>query len=73
MNKKRMGKIIQKMRIEKEMTRLVLSKKMSCSPTTIFKWERGLMCPSMENLTKLESILGMNILSSEFMEAVVAK
>lgn len=73
MDKKRMGKIIQKMRIEREMTRLQVSEKMGCSPTTILKWERGMMCPSMENLAKLESILGMNILSDQFMEAAVNK
>ena len=68
MNTKEMGKIIHKGRIDKEMSRIELARKVGCSAQTVFRWEKGQLTPTLKNLTAIENVLEVGILTKYFMQ-----
>ena len=57
----KVGKLINKLRKEKNMTQKELADAMSLSDRTISKWERGMGCPDVSLLSELSKTLGVNI------------
>lgn len=57
----KVGKLIYKLRKEKNMTQKELADLMNLSDRTISKWERGIGCPDVSVLRELSNILGVNI------------
>ena len=57
----KVGKLILRLRKEKNMTQKDLADKLNLSDRTISKWERGLGCPDVSLLNELSQILGVNI------------
>lgn len=55
-----MGKLIQRLRLEKGFTQRELAEKLHISDRTISKWERGAGCPDISILPKLAAILEVN-------------
>lgn len=61
MNCDKVGKLINNLRKEKNMTQKQLADLMNISDKTISKWERGLGCPDVSLLPELSQRLGVNI------------
>ncbi|MEF9951040.1 MAG: helix-turn-helix domain-containing protein [Clostridium sp.] len=61
MDNTRIGKLIYKLRKEKNMTQKSLADLMNISDKAISKWERGLGCPDISLLPQLCSILDISI------------
>lgn len=61
MNCDKIGRLIYKLRKEKNMTQKQLADLMNISDKTISKWERGLGCPDVSLLPELSQIIGVNI------------
>lgn len=61
MNCNDIGKLICKLRKEKDMTQKQIADLMNISDKAISKWERGLGCPDVSLLPELSQILGVNI------------
>lgn len=57
----KVGKLILKLRKEKNMTQKELAEAMNISDKTVSKWERGLGCPDVSLLSELSDILEVNI------------
>ena len=57
----KVGKLILRLRKEKNMTQKDLADRMHLSDRTISKWERGLGCPDVSLLNELSQILGINV------------
>ncbi|MGL5440106.1 MAG: helix-turn-helix domain-containing protein [Filifactoraceae bacterium] len=57
------GKIIRKIRLEKNMTQKQLANIMNISDKTVSKWERGLGLPEISLLNDLSEILGVDLAS----------
>ncbi|WP_310601821.1 helix-turn-helix domain-containing protein [Anaerosporobacter sp.] len=57
----KVGKLILKLRNEKNYTQKQLADAMNISDKTISKWERGLGCPDVSLLHTLSDVLGVNI------------
>ncbi|MBS4539441.1 helix-turn-helix domain-containing protein [Clostridium sp. D2Q-11] len=57
----KIGKLILRIRKEKNMTQKEVADAMNISDKTISKWERGLGCPDVSLLRELSHILGVNI------------
>lgn len=57
----KIGKLIYKLRKEKDMTQKQVADAMNISDKTISKWERGLGCPDISLLLELSEILNINI------------
>ena len=57
----KVGNLIHRLRIEKNMTQKKLADLMNLSDKTVSKWERGLGCPDVSLLAELSEILGINI------------
>ena len=57
----KIGKLILRLRKEKNMTQKMLADAMNLSDRTISKWERGVGCPDISLLSKLSDIFGVNI------------
>lgn len=57
----KVGKLIFKLRKEKDMTQKQLGDLMNVSDKTISKWERGLGCPDISLLPELSQILGVSV------------
>lgn len=57
----KVGKLILRLRKEKNMTQKDIAEAMNISDKTISKWERGLGCPDVSLLAELSKILGINI------------
>jgi len=70
MNKKQLGKILHKARIEKEYTRKEVAEMLKVTHDTVCKWESGKLTPRVGKLVKLEIILDTKILTDEFIEQV---
>jgi DNA-binding XRE family transcriptional regulator/desulfoferrodoxin (superoxide reductase-like protein) len=60
-NCEKIGKLINALRKEKNMTQKQVADLMNISDKTISKWERGLGCPDVSLLPELAQILGVNI------------
>ena len=61
MNCDKTGKLIARLRKEKNMTQKQLADAMNISDKAISKWERGLGCPDVSLLPELSQLLGVNI------------
>ncbi|MFC4402390.1 helix-turn-helix domain-containing protein [Gracilibacillus xinjiangensis] len=61
MDSAKVGRLIQSLRKEKEMTQRNLALLMNVSEQAISKWERGIGCPDISLLSSLSEILGVNI------------
>lgn len=61
MDSAKVGRIIQSLRKEKEMTQRDLALLMNVSEQAISKWERGIGCPDISLLGRLSEILSVNI------------
>lgn len=61
MDSAKVGRLIQSLRKEKEMTQRNLALLMNVSEQAISKWERGIGCPDISLLSRLSEILGVNI------------
>jgi transcriptional regulator with XRE-family HTH domain/desulfoferrodoxin (superoxide reductase-like protein) len=61
MDGNRVGKLIQSLRKEKNMTQKELADRLNLSDRTISKWERGAGFPDVTLLNELSEILGVNI------------
>jgi transcriptional regulator with XRE-family HTH domain len=61
MNQAKAGKLIQKLRKEKNMTQLELANRLLISDKAISKWERGLGSPDISLIGELSYILGVEI------------
>ncbi len=61
MDNSKVGKLIYRLRKEKEMTQKQLADTISVSDKTISKWERGLGSPDVSLLHTLSEVLGVNI------------
>ncbi|MEF9935157.1 MAG: helix-turn-helix domain-containing protein [Clostridium sp.] len=61
MDSSNVGRLIYKLRKEKNMTQKNLADLMNISDKTISKWERGLGCPDITLLPDLSKILGIRI------------
>lgn len=61
MDNEKIGKLIQSLRIEKNMTQKELADKMNLSDRTISKWERGAGCPDISLIRELSDILEVNV------------
>jgi len=57
----KIGKLIQSLRKEKNLTQKMLANAMNLSDRTISKWERGIGCPDISLLNELSEIFGVNI------------
>ena len=57
----KVGKLILRLRREKNMTQKELADMMNISDRTISKWERGIGCPDVSLLNELSKILEVNI------------
>lgn len=57
----KVGKLLFRIRKEKNLTQKEIADKMNISDKTISKWERGLGCPDVSLLSELSNILGVNI------------
>ena len=56
----KMGVIIKRLRLERQMTQLMLAEKMNISDKAVSKWERGLGCPDISLIPELADILGVD-------------
>ncbi|WP_166246225.1 helix-turn-helix domain-containing protein [Paenibacillus turpanensis] len=61
MDSAKVGRLIQSLRKEKNMTQRDLALLMDVSEQAISKWERGIGCPDISLLSRLSEILGVNI------------
>lgn len=61
MDNVKIGKLIYKLRKEKNMTQLELAKQMNISDKTVSKWERGLGCPEVSLLPDLSKIFNVDL------------
>ena len=61
MDCKKIGKLILKLRKDKNMTQKQMADIMNISDKTISKWERGLGCPDISLLPELSQILGVSV------------
>lgn len=61
MDNVKIGKLICKLRKEKNMTQLELAKQMNISDKTVSKWERGLGCPEVSLLPDLSKIFNVDL------------
>ncbi len=57
----KIGKLIYKLRKEKNLTQLQLADQMNISDKAISKWERGLGCPEVSLLPELSKILDVDL------------
>ncbi len=57
----KVGALIQKLRMEKQLTQRALAEQLGLSDKTISKWERGLGCPDVSVLSTLSKILGVEL------------
>ncbi len=55
------GKLIQKLRREKNMTQKEIAEALNISDKTISKWERGLCCPDISLINELSKVLDVNV------------
>ena len=61
MNEKRIGEFLKEQRIKNNLTQDELASKLYVSRYVISKWERGIRIPSTDYLTKLSTILNVNV------------
>ena len=61
MNGKRIGEFLKEQRIKNNLTQDELASKLYVSRYVISKWERGIRIPSTDYLTKLSTILNVNV------------
>lgn len=61
MDAAKVGRIIQSLRKEKEMTQRDLALLLNVSEQAISKWERGMGCPDISLLSRISGILSVNI------------
>ena len=61
MNGKRIGEFLKEQRIKNNLTQDELASKLYVSRYVISKWERGIRIPSTDYLTKLSTILNINV------------
>ncbi len=61
MDCEKVGKLIFKLRKEKNMTQKQLAQTMNISDKTISKWERGMGCPDISVLHQLSDVLNVDI------------
>lgn len=57
----KLGKLILRLRKEKNMTQKDIADSLNISDKTVSKWERGLGCPDITLINSLSEILGVNI------------
>lgn len=63
MNALKIGRLIRKLRLEKNLSQAQLAEKLNLSPKTISKWETGRGCPDSSSWADLSEILGTDIKS----------
>lgn len=61
MDNVKIGKLIYKLRKEKQMTQLQLAEQMNISDKAVSKWERGLGCPEISLLPELSKIFDVDL------------
>ena len=61
MDYKKIGQLIKKKRVEKDMTQQDLAEKLHVTDRAISKWERGIGAPDISLLQDLSKILGISI------------
>lgn len=61
MDPTKIGKLIYKLRKEKQLTQLQLAQSMNISDKAVSKWERGLGCPDVTLLSRLSDLFGVNL------------
>ncbi len=61
MDYEKVGKLICKLRLEKQMTQKQVADALHLSDRTVSKWERGIGCPDVSLLAALSELLGVNI------------
>ena len=61
MDAMKIGKLIYKLRKEKNLTQLQLAEQMNISDKTVSKWERGLGCPEVSLLPELSKLLDVDL------------
>lgn len=61
MDAMKIGRLIYKLRKEKNLTQLQLAEQMNISDKTVSKWERGLGCPEVSLLPELSKLLDVDL------------
>lgn len=61
MNEKRVGEFLKEQRIKSNLTQDELASKLYVSRYVVSKWERGIRIPTTDYLTKLSTILNVNV------------
>lgn len=61
MDNVKIGKLIYRLRKEKQMTQLQLAEQMNISDKAVSKWERGLGCPEVSLLPELSKIFDVDL------------
>lgn len=61
MDPTKIGRLIYKLRKEKQLTQLQLAQSMNISDKAVSKWERGLGCPDVTLLSRLSDLFGVNL------------
>lgn len=61
MDNTKIGKLLYKLRKEKDMTQQQLAECMNISDKTVSKWERGLGCPDVSLLSELSNIFNVDL------------
>lgn len=61
MDPTKIGKLIYKLRKEKQLTQLQLAQSMNISDKAVSKWERGLGCPDVTLLSRLSDLFDVNL------------
>ena len=58
----KVGALIRKLRLEKNMTQKQLAERLNLSSKTVSKWENGLGCPDVSLLGMLSEALNVNLI-----------
>lgn len=67
------GNRIKFMRISKNKSMSDVARNLNVSPQTVSSWERGSKTPTIDNLKKLERVLGIGVLTEEFVNEEVSR
>lgn len=61
LNIKKLGELLKKERIDRGITVEGLSRILMISPMAVYKWERGLSAPTLDNLIRIAFIMELSI------------
>lgn len=61
LNIKKLGELLKKERIDRDITVVRLARILMISPMAIYKWEKGLSAPTLDNLIRLAFIMEFSI------------